>query len=200
MGMYASVFTLSDENIEKLRADPALVWKVVTPEIPEAYERARNWPPPGLLSRLFGRKKAPAVEVTDFTLADGEVTEVDLDKAWHAIHYLLTGTAGEGEEPFNFIVSGGIVVGDDIGYGLTRALTSQQVQSLNTGLQRMDEPFLKRRYNPEKMMALEIYPEVWDRDPQKQDNLGYCLGAFDDLKSFVAQAAERNVGLIVYNY
>ena len=28
MGMYVALFTLSDENIEKLRADPALVWKV----------------------------------------------------------------------------------------------------------------------------------------------------------------------------
>ena len=200
MGMYVALFTLSDENIEKLRADPALVWKVVSPETPEAYEIARKGPPSGILSRIFGRKKAPVVQVTDFTLADDEVAQVDLDKAWHALHYLLTGTAWEGEEPFNFIVSGGVEVGEDIGYGLARALTSQQVQSLNTVLQRIDEPFLKRRYNPQKMMALEIYPEVWDRDPADEDNLRYCLDAFAELKTFVAQAAERNVGFIVYLY
>ena len=198
MGMYAALYTLSDENIEKIRADPALVWKVVAPEEPEIYEKVRNGPKPGLLSRIFGHKKAPAVEVIDFSLGDDEVADLDLEKAWHAIHYLLTETAWEGEEPFNFMVSGGIDVGEDTGYGLSRAFTSEQVKSINTVLQPIDEPFLKGRYNPEKMMTLEIYPEIWDREAEREENLRYYLDTFEELKSFVAQAAERNVGFIVY--
>jgi hypothetical protein len=43
--------------------------------------------------------------------------ELDGDKAWHGIHFLLTGTAGEGTPPLDFIVRGGQEVGDiDVGY------------------------------------------------------------------------------------
>jgi hypothetical protein len=38
--------------------------------------------------------------------------DLDVDKAWHGIHYLLTGTAWEGDPPLDFIVKGGSQVGD----------------------------------------------------------------------------------------
>ena len=198
MGMCLELYTLSNENIEKILADPPLIWKVVTPEEPERYEKARNPQPTGLLSRIFGRKKAPAVHVTDFSFADGEVTDQDVDKAWHAIHYLLTATADAGEAPLNFIMSGGRDLGDiEVGYGL-RMMTLNEVQSLNAALQPIDEAFLKSRYNPSEMMRLEIYPEVWDRDAQDEDNFRYCVDYFNVLKSFVAQAAERNMGIVLF--
>ena len=197
MGMYLELYTLSDENIEKVLADPPLIWKVVAPESPERYDDARKEPPAGLLSRIFGRKKAPTVHVTDFTLADGEVVQADVDKAWHGIHYLLTKTAWEGEAPLDFIVRGGRELGIEVGYGV-RLMTSNEVQYLNAALQPIDEAFLKGRYNPSEMMRLEIYPEVWDRDPEEEDNFGYCLDYFNALKSFVAQAAERNMGIVTF--
>lgn len=41
-----------------------------------------------------------------------------MDKAWHGIHYLLTGTAWEGDPPLNFLVTGGREVGtEEIGIG-----------------------------------------------------------------------------------
>jgi uncharacterized protein DUF1877 len=198
MGMYLELYTLSDENIEKVLADPPLIWKVVAPENPERYDEARNEPPAGLLSKIFGRNKAPAVHVTDFNLAEGEVAHEDVDKAWHGIHYLLTKTAWEGEAPLDFIVRGGREVGDiEVGYDV-RLMTSNEVQSLNAALQPIDEAFLKSRYNPSEMMRLEIYPEVWDRDPEDEDNFGYCLDYFNALKSFVAQTANRNMGIVIY--
>lgn len=196
MSMILRLCTLSDKNIERLIADPPLIWKVVAADDPDTYAQARQEASQGFLSKLFGRKTSP---VTDFSLTDGEGGCVRLDKAWHGIHYLLTGTAWEGEEPLNFLVSGGREVGDiDVGYGPARALTSKQVQSLNTALQPIDEAVLKSRFNPSEMMALEIYPEIWDRDPAEDDAFGYCAEFFEVLKSFVAQTAEQKMGLIVY--
>ena len=40
---------------------------------------------------------------------------VDVDKAWHCLHFLLTGTASEGEPPMDFVVRGGTEVGEDMG-------------------------------------------------------------------------------------
>jgi hypothetical protein len=48
------------------------------------------------------------------------------------------------------------------------------------------------------MLALEIYPEIWNRDPSDDDTLGYLLEYFDFLKAFVAGAASRRLGLIVW--
>ena len=199
MSMCLGLCTLSDEKIERVLADPPLIWKVLAPDDPELYEKARDERPVGLFSKIFGRKKAPAAHVTDFSLADGEVADTDLDKAWHGIHYLLTRTAWEGEEPLSFLVRGGSEVGDiDVGYGPARALTSKKVHSVNAALQPIDEAFLKSRFNPSEMMTLGIYPEIWDRDPVEDDSFGYCVEYFDALKSFVEQADESNMGLIVY--
>ena len=41
MGMALALTMLGDRNIDRLLADPPLVWKVIAPDDPEAYERAR---------------------------------------------------------------------------------------------------------------------------------------------------------------
>jgi hypothetical protein len=43
----------------------------------------------------------------DDDLEKTEDPSIDLDKTWHGIHYLLTGTTWEGEPPFSFLVAGG---------------------------------------------------------------------------------------------
>src|SRR5262245_61651019 len=53
---------------------------------------------------------------------------MDLDKAWHGIHFLLTGSAWDGEEPLCFLVKGGEEIGDeDFGYGPARILSPNQI-------------------------------------------------------------------------
>jgi hypothetical protein len=49
--------------------------------------------------------------------SNGKGDELEVDKAWHGLHFLLTGSAWEGSFPLNFIVAGGQEVGDDLGYG-----------------------------------------------------------------------------------
>src|ERR1700722_3238791 len=54
--------------------------------------------------------------------------DLDVDKAWHGLHFLLTGTAWEGAPPLDFIVKGGRQIGDvDVGYGPARAFSSADV-------------------------------------------------------------------------
>jgi hypothetical protein len=47
-------------------------------------------------------------------------------------------------------------------------------------------------------MKKEIYPEIWDRSPEGDDTLGYLLEYTRTLRGFLAQAVERNQGLVVY--
>src|SRR5919108_645463 len=115
MSMVLVLRTLSDSNIEKVLVDPPLIWKIVAPDDPEAYETARS-ERPGLLSRLFGRRSPLTLAPNDVGFNIDEGGDVDLDKAWHAIHYMLTQSAWDGNEPLNFLVGGGAPVGDiDVG-------------------------------------------------------------------------------------
>ena len=56
MGMILSVTAVSDEKIDRMLADPPLIWKLLAPDDPEIYaETVSPTPEPGLLSRLFPR-------------------------------------------------------------------------------------------------------------------------------------------------
>ncbi|HZI50489.1 MAG TPA: YfbM family protein [Terriglobia bacterium] len=198
MGMYLELIPLSNENISKVLQDPPLVWKVVAPDDPEPYETARKEASSaGFFSKLFGGRRPPDPALT---LSDGEgdSASLSLDKAWHGIHYMLTRSAWEGEEPLNFLVSGGKEVGDlEVGYGPARVFTPDQVQRIHSALRPLDEAFLRGRFNPTEMMKLEIYPEIWDRDPSDDDTFGYCMENFTGLKDFIETAAGRKIGLLV---
>lgn len=113
------------------------------------------------------------------------------------IHFLLTGTAWEGSFPLNFIVSGGKEVGDvDVGYGPARALTSEDVRRLDAALEPLTSAELERRFDPEQMSKLQMYPEIWGDDDD--DSLAYLIEYYTELRSLVRRAAERGHALLVY--
>lgn len=198
MGMVLGLAATDDETIAKFLADPPLIWKFLAPDDPEMYEEARKEQRGGwLFAKIFGRKtKDPPVEVSEIPLP---VEEIDLDKSWHGIHYLLTKTAWEGEPPLNFLVLGGEEVGDiDVGYGTARAFRSEEVRKIHEALQPVDSETLRSRFDPAEMTELEIYPQIWDRDLGDDDTYGYCAEYFNDLKAFMSRAVDRDLGIVIY--
>ena len=198
MSMCLVYCTLGDANIAKVLANPRLIHRVLAPDDPEGWPDATP-PAPGFLARLFG-KATPAVAVPlTLELAPGEVQDGDADKAWHGLHYLLTKTAWGGEPPLDFIAVGGTPVGDeDVGYGPARVFTSAQVRQIHAALAPIDAAWLRARFDPEEMKRLDIYPDIWDRDADEDDTLGYCLENYVALKAFIADATQRGVGLVVF--
>lgn len=201
MSMILELHTVSDANLIRVLADPPLVWKVVSPDDDGMYEAARaeaGVAEAGFFQRLFGRPARAKASAVDFLLAPGEVDTIDLDKAWHGIHFLLTGTAWEGEPPLNFLMQGGTVIGEvEVGYGPARGMTAAEVQAVAAALAGIDEAFMRARFDPAQMTQLDIYPGIWDRDPAEDDSFGYCMEYFGELRTFVMRAAERGAGLII---
>jgi hypothetical protein len=194
MGMCLGLCSINATSLQKVLADPPLIWRVIAPDDPEAYEMAR--PKRGLLGRMFGGKAPPA---QDLVLGKDEVQGTDLDKAWHGIHYLLTGTAHEGEGPISWLLTGGEDVGDvDVGYGPARALSPAEVREFQQALAAVTPEDLRARFNPVEMRTLNIYPDIWDRDPAEDDSLGYCLDYFKVLRSFVDETVSRKQALVIY--
>lgn len=142
-------------------------------------------------------------------LENSEVnSSCDLDKAWEAIHYLLTGSTIGG-----FLVTGKkrsdnnhpltqAVYSDqffdekqDLGVGPASYLTSEQVKDINNFLQQLDESVLRDRYNPVAMTEIGIYPHFWN------DNhflLDYVVNSFRKFKAFYSEAASKNHSIASY--
>jgi hypothetical protein len=205
MGMYLALSAVSDATIERLHADPPLIWQLVLPEQPDAVAQARAQmaQQPGLLGRLLGQQAAPppspAPPPLDLRSDEGDLGEAgDLDKAWHGIHYLLTGTAWEGDPPLNFLLAGGREVdGIDVGYGPARTFSAVETRDIAAALARVSDQELRRRFAPDEMMHLEIYPEIWDRDPEEDDTLGYLMESVSSLRQALEIAVGRGYGLLV---
>src|SRR5262245_15812893 len=107
---------------------------------------ARLQADPSLLETFLGED---AVE--DF----GPFAEMDIEKAWHGIHYLLTGSAWEGSPPLNFLVLGGQEIGDDLGYGPARGFSPSEVKTIANALSSVTSDALRSRYDPNEMQRLE---------------------------------------------
>ena len=201
MGMVLGLNTLRDDNIEKLLSYPPLVWKVIAPDAPEFYEQERRSKHhPGFFTRFFKKKKE--VDQAQFAegsieLVENEGADIDLDKAWHGIHYLLTGSVWEGDAPQNFLIAGGEAIGEvDVGYGPARGIKSDAVRRIHDYLSGIAVEDLVSRFDPDEMMAKEIYPEIWDRK-EDDGNLDYLMDYFKELKAFLAKAVDHNMGIII---
>lgn len=129
--------------------------------------------------------------------ADGTASSLELDKSWHGLHYLLTGTAWEGEPPACFLVRGGSVILPDDGEGATRLLSTTEVREFATFLASLPAGEIKARFVWETMMELQIYPTIWDRPAAEDDTRGWLLGYYAQLEHFVTGAAERGLSLLI---
>jgi hypothetical protein len=123
-------------------------------------------------------------------------TDYDVDKAWHGIHFLLTGSAWEGDPPLNFLVAGGEEIGEDTGYGPPRGFSVAEVKEIAKALSFVTVEALRSRYNPQQMQQMEIYPDIWEREGE--EGLIYLLGCFEGMKNFVIGGAEQDEALVVF--
>ena len=129
------------------------------------------------------------------SLIDESHTSIDLDKAWHGIHWLLTGSAFGDDASFSYLAAGGKEVSlADFGYGPPRTITSVQVAEWDDTLSKISRDELAGRFDAKAMLAAEIYPQIW----AEADSLDYLLQAYIRLKDFVAAAKRKQSGLLIY--
>ena len=120
----------------------------------------------------------------------------DVDKAWHGLHYLLTGTSDGGEPPIAWAIFGDEELGADLGMGGSNFLTPEQVPEVAAVLSDFTDDALRQNFNPEQMQAFDIYPGLWMRDGQVA--LDYVMHHFKPLVQFYADTAARGDGLVIH--
>jgi hypothetical protein len=109
---------------------------------------------------------------------------LDIDKTWHAIHFLLTGTDYETDGPNGKIVFGGETLGDP--EDAVDYLTPAQVKEAAQALSSLTLEQLRARYDPAKMTELDLYPAIWDDGDEAWE---YVAEYYIMLRDFYARAA-----------
>ena len=132
--------------------------------------------------------------------ADAELNEgINIDKAWHAIHFTLTGEVWEvsEDEPISQAVLGGEPINDeDMGYGPMRLIPKELVPQIADALDEVDEAAFRKKFNLQDMVEKEIDP-VMDEENEVQF-FEYVWELFVELKKFYKDAAEKNYNVLTF--
>jgi hypothetical protein len=194
--MTCSLYRLANADIDKLIEDPRELDRMLGFDQGPPVREVR---PKGILGFLLRLTPITISEVDpDAAESSYEVDPektIDVEKAWHGLHFLLTGTSEEGTPPASYLLNGGEDVDDE---GLTRAIRPEHVKHFAEFLDELNPEILAKRFDPGRMMELEIYPEIWDRDPSEDDTLQWLLSYFVDLKVFVKRVAKAGDGLVIH--
>lgn len=140
---------------------------------------------------------AELVESTDsiesLLESDDDATSVDLDKAWHGIHWLLTGSHDSTDDVTSEVIFGGEPVGEDLGYGPARLLDPERVRAVASILRALPGDELRQRVDLKAMSAAGLYPDIWDETDVFDE---YLAPAYDRLCAFYVDAAQEGQAVV----
>ncbi len=121
--------------------------------------------------------------------------ELDLQKAWHGLHFVLTGLPEGGKPPLANAILGGRELPDQdkiMGYGPARYLTPDQVREVSLALQQISEKDVVRRFNLDAARAAGIYAL------DQPEDLEYLKFHLRKLKAYYKSAAARGNAMLLY--
>lgn len=128
-----------------------------------------------------------------------EEASLDIDKAWNAIHYVLTGEAdlGKNTGPLSKAVLGGTPVSEeDVGYGPALLIEAEEVRQIARLLQPMGREAFQERFRFAEMLENEVYPMIPNED--EEGFFEYIWDYFAAVKEFFAEAAAQGKCILFY--
>lgn len=128
---------------------------------------------------------------------DFSVKSVNFDKAWHALHFMLTGNSGSVDAPLNLLVASDAELRgtDELGLGGYWLADPDRVQRFASALSELSDETIASRYDPVTLKAEHVYlSDVFEDEGTKV--LPYVLQAMPALRS-LADEALRNGDYII---
>ncbi|MFN8507388.1 MAG: YfbM family protein [Dehalococcoidia bacterium] len=119
---------------------------------------------------------------------------LDIDKAWHGLHFLLTGSVDESPGPLGDAVMGGREFGPDLGYGPMRSLDAARVAETSAALDALTAAEVEARYEASAMERAGVYPGGWSSPGSRQ----WLLETFEDVRGFYREAAGAGHAMLLY--
>ncbi len=153
----------------------------------------------GYLKRIDRQRLAALIEGKEDLYAyihEEEGGELDLDKAWHGLHYLLCKDPFGGEGPLFEALMGGRPLNEheeeDI---IVRYLTPEQVQEVAEALAGTEPQQLVDNFDPDDMNDAPVYPAS---DWNDEGELDYLMGYYQPMRDHYRAAAEAGEGMLIY--
>lgn len=126
--------------------------------------------------------------------------ELDIDRSWEAIHYLLCGDISDGPAPLGYVVPLHSDQGLEFGSYGAFALRAEQVAEALDAISGLDEAALRQKYDFQTMAEDEVYPldPEMVSDEDADEFFAYLLQFFTDIRQFYTQTAAAGKGIIFY--
>lgn len=134
--------------------------------------------------------------------AQPDPTRVDVDKDWHALHFLLTNDSSMSEEhkpnePLHNVVMGGHPTAIESTYGPVRKFLVEDMRQIQEALASLDIDKLRSEISVEAFNAADIYPNPqpggWDKE-----EIEYVLEIIPRIRQLFSDAITANEVVIVY--
>jgi hypothetical protein len=145
------------------------------------------------MMRLMGRAPSQATTPPSPSASPGaDSGELNLDKAWHGIHFLLTGRIDEAPPPLGNAILGGTEIGEDLGYGPARYLTPEQVREVAQALAAITREEFARRLDPQRIRQAGVYALEGETTAE------YCVEYFEKVVAYYRDAASKGNAMLLY--
>ncbi len=210
MSMIGHVRQITPDELQELRRSPRQVKKLLagkaSADAGKAFAALQRVQELGMQARAAGATNDPAEReriraqiLRELESAgvrapgDGPDEEgLCLEKSWHSLHYLLTGSAGEVASPLGNAVLGGTPIGGELGYGPARVLEPEQVRAVASALAGLSKDDLARRFDLGAMSAAKVYA------CDDESELELAQHYFEHLVRYYADAAARGHAVLLY--
>ncbi|UUO06725.1 YfbM family protein [Blastopirellula sp. J2-11] len=160
----------------------------------------------GAMTQMMSDPEAIALHgpeiLAAFARAQEDPTRVDLEKDWHALHFLLTGDASlepdaDPEDPLFRVVMGGIPTLLDASYGPARRFDRDEIALIVEALKPLSIEDLRERFSAEAFNEAGIYPEPHPGGWTFEEVEG-LLDVFPKLQQLFSDALASNEVVITY--
>ncbi len=197
MGITCSFYRAPDRTLAALVAQPEFFHDfAMLEEKPFRYEVK-----PGLIGRLLGQKPR-TVQLGHDVLPFPRITENEhhsVDKAWHVLHYLLTGSAEESAGPLGFFLSGGRLIGEWTrgSDAPPRAFFAEEAKRISDELEQLTDEALLSRFDWPEMMRHQVYPEIALQEKVPPDLWMTYREQFHHLRDFLRATSGLGQGFAI---
>lgn len=132
-----------------------------------------------------------------FEEGDQEKDVVDFDKAWHALHFMLTGAAYNTDSALGIIVNDGETYGaDEHGFGGFTIVSPEQMRAFDRALQQIGDAELASRFDSSAMAQNDIYLADAFTQEMREEALEYILQSLPALRELSASCAKAGDGAL----
>ena len=124
---------------------------------------------------------------------------LDIDKAWAAIHFVLCGSEAGGEPPLGYVVplrDENILGGETNDFIGIFSLAPQQVKEASEAIKGLTEKDFRAKYQFEQLMGNDIYPLIEGED--EGEFFDYIYENFKSIQEFYKSTSDSGSGVIFY--